>query len=78
MISTLKFHELKKPVRNQTSTSFRIKMQINESLVMPAVLYQCETWNYTDQDYPKLDTFHNKNLRSLLGKIRDEIRNVEQ
>ena len=69
-----KFHELKKPVWNQDNISLKTKMQIYESLVLSVVLYGCESWTCGPKDW-KLNTFHNKNLRSLIRKKRDEISN---
>ena len=52
-------------------------MQIYRSVVLPVVLYGAESWTCTDQDYAKLNTFHNKNLRSLLGMKKRDIGNEE-
>jgi hypothetical protein len=46
-------------------------------MVMSVVLYGSESWTCTDQDYAKLNTFHNKNLRSLLGMKKSDIGNEE-
>ena len=73
-LGTWKFSELRKPLWNQSCISLRTKMQIYQSLVLSVVLYGSESWTCSDKDYAKLNTFHNRNLRSLLGKKRDEIR----
>jgi hypothetical protein len=74
-LGTWRFSELRKPVWNQSCISLRTKMKLYQSLVLPVVLYGAESWTCTDQDYAKLNTFHNKNLRSMLGRRRDEISN---
>ena len=71
------FRELQKPIWSQGCISLRTKMQLYQMLVMSVVLYGSESWVCTDQDYAKLNTFHNKNLRSLLGKQRNEISRKE-
>ena len=72
-----RFSELRKPIWNQDCISLRTKMQIYRSMVLSVVLYGAESWTCTDQDYAKLNTFHNKNLRSLLGMKKRDIGNEE-
>ena len=52
-------------------------MQIYRAVVMSVVLYGSESWTCSDRDYANLNTFHNRNLRTLLGRKRREIKNEE-
>lgn len=72
-----RFNELRKPPRNQNFVSLRTKMQIYRATVMSVVLYWSEFWTCSDRDYANLNTFHNRNLRTLLGRKRSEIKNEE-
>jgi exonuclease III len=76
-LGTRRFCELKKPIWRQDCIGLRTKMQLYRSLVLTVVLYGSESLTCSERDYASLNTFHNKNLRSLLGKRRDEIRNEE-
>ena len=42
---------------------------------MSTVLYGSEAWTCTEKEYSKLNVFHTKRLRAILGKNRDEISN---
>jgi exonuclease III len=77
VLGTRAFNELRKPVWNQNGISLQTKMQIYRSVVLTRVLYGCESWTCTAREYASLNTFHNKNLRALLGRRRCEIRNDE-
>ena len=70
-----RFNELRKPVWSQSSISVKTKMQIYEATVLSVILYGCETWTCTDKDYKRLNIFHTKRLRAILGKRKDEISN---
>ena len=76
-LGTWAFNELRKPLWNQDGISFQTKMQIYSSVVLSKVLYGCESWTCTAGEYARLNTFHNKNLRALLGLRRCEIKNNE-
>ena len=76
-LGTWKFSELRKPVWNQSCISLKTKMKLYQTLVLSVVLYGSESWTCADRDYAKLNAFHNKNLRSMLGRRRDQISNAE-
>ena len=42
---------------------------------MSTVLYGAEAWTCTEKEYTKLNVFHTKRLRALVGKNREEISN---
>jgi hypothetical protein len=49
------------------------KITIFEIIILPVVLYGCETWSLTLREEPRLRVFHNRMLRRILGLKRDEI-----
>ncbi len=63
---------------SQDGISLKTKMRLYHSLVMSVVMYEAESWTCSDHDYAKLNFFLNKNLRSLLGRNRDEISNKDK
>ncbi|PIK40131.1 hypothetical protein BSL78_23032 [Apostichopus japonicus] len=45
----------------------RTKIRLYKTLVLPVLLYGCETWKMNKGDEKKSDIFHNKCLRRVLG-----------
>lgn len=43
------------------------KVEVFKRLVLPVLLYGCETWMLTLATSARLDTFETKNLRRILG-----------
>ena len=58
-----------KQVWNSNKYSLRTKNRLFSSLVIPVLLYGCETWKTNEIDNKKMDTFQFKCLRRIL-KIR--------
>jgi len=50
-----------------------IKIEIYGSIILPVVLYGCETWSLTLREERKLRVFENSVLRRLFGPKRDEV-----
>jgi hypothetical protein len=48
-------------------------MRIYKTIILPVVLYGCETWFLTLTDEHRLRVFENMVLRRLLGTKRDEV-----
>ena len=46
------------------------KLRVFRSLVMPVLLYGCETWAIAQVDIRRLKTFHMRCIRSILGVSR--------
>jgi hypothetical protein len=42
-------------------------------MILPAVLYGCETWSLTLRDEHRLRIFENRVLRRIFGPKRDEM-----
>ena len=49
------------------------KIKIYRKIIMPLVLYGCETWSLTLREECRLGVFENRVLRRIFGPKRDEI-----
>jgi hypothetical protein len=50
-----------------------IKVKIYKTIILPFVLYGCETWSLTLQEEHKLRVFENRVLRRIFGPNGDEV-----
>jgi len=79
-------HEIKSRLKSgnacyhslQNLLSFRllsknVKIKIYRNIILPVVLYGCETWSLTLRDERKLRVFENMVLRRIFGPRRDEV-----
>ena len=48
-------------------------MKIHRTIVLPVVLYGCETWLLTLTEERRLRVFENRELRRIFGLTRDEV-----
>jgi hypothetical protein len=53
--------------------SKNIKIKIYRTIILPAVLYECETWSLTLREVRRLRVFENRVLRRIFGPKRDEV-----
>ena len=63
-------------VRNLLSSSLlskNLKIKIYRNIIMPVVLYGCETWSLTLRKERRLRVFENGLLRRVFGPKRDEV-----
>ena len=63
-------------VQNVLSSSLlfkNIKMKIYRTVILPVVLYGCETWSLTLREERRLRVFENRVLRRVFGAKRDEV-----
>ena len=63
-------------VQNLLSSSLlykTLKIKIYRTIILPVVLYGCETWSLTLRDECWLRVFENRVLRRLFGPERDEV-----
>jgi hypothetical protein len=51
-----------------------MKIKIHRSIILPVVLYGCETWSLTLRGQRRLGVFENKVLRRIFGPKRDEVK----
>ena len=53
--------------------SKELKIKKYRTLILPVVLYGCETWSLTLREVRKLRVFENMVLRKIFGPMRDEV-----
>jgi hypothetical protein len=53
--------------------SKNLKIRIHKTLILPVVLYGCETWSLTLREEHRLGVFGNRVLRRIFGPKRDEV-----
>jgi hypothetical protein len=53
--------------------SKNLKNKIYKKIILPVVLYGCETWSLTIREEHRLRVFENKVLRRIFGPKRDEV-----
>jgi hypothetical protein len=51
-----------------------LKIRIYSTIILPVVLYGCETWSLTLGKGHRLRVFENRVLRRIFGPKRDELR----
>jgi len=63
-------------VQNLLSSSLlskNLKIKIHRTIILPVVLYGCETWSLTLREKRRLNVFENRVLRRIFGPKRDEV-----
>jgi hypothetical protein len=53
--------------------SKNLKIKIYRTIILPVVLYGCETWSLTLREERRVRMFENRVLRRLFGPKRDEV-----
>ena len=53
--------------------SKNLKIKIYRTIILPVVLYGCETWSLTLREERRLRVFENRVLRRIYGPKRDEV-----
>jgi hypothetical protein len=53
--------------------SKNLKIRICKTIILPVVLYGCETWSLTLREEHRLRVIENKMLRKIFGPKRDEV-----
>ncbi|KAJ4429543.1 hypothetical protein ANN_21712 [Periplaneta americana] len=53
--------------------SKNLKVRIHKTVILPVVVYGCETWTLTLREEQRLRVFENKVLRKIFGAKRDEV-----
>jgi hypothetical protein len=53
--------------------SRNVKVKIYKNIILPVVLYGCETWSLTVREEHRLRVFDNRVLRRIFGPKRDEV-----
>jgi hypothetical protein len=53
--------------------SRNLKVKIYKIIILPVVLYGCETWSLTLREQHRLRVFEKRVLRGIFGPTRDEV-----
>jgi hypothetical protein len=53
--------------------SKNVRIRIYKTIILPVVLYGCETWSLTLREEHRLRVFENRVLRRIFGPKRDEV-----
>jgi hypothetical protein len=53
--------------------SRNVKVKIYNTIILPVVLYGCETWSLILREEHRLRVFENRVLRIIFGPKRDEV-----
>ena len=53
--------------------SKHLKIRILRTIILPVVLYGCETWSRTLRDEHRLRVLENRVLRRIFGSKRDKV-----
>jgi hypothetical protein len=53
--------------------SKNVKIRIHKTIILPVVLYGCETWSLILREEYRLRMFENRVLRRIFGPKRDEV-----
>jgi hypothetical protein len=53
--------------------SGNVKVKIHKTIIVPVVLYGCETWSLTLREEHRLRVFDNRVLRRIFGPKRDKV-----
>jgi hypothetical protein len=62
-------------IQNLLSSRFiskKLNIKIHKTVILPVVLYGCETWSLTLREEHKLRVFENRVLRRIFGPKREE------
>jgi len=57
----------------KTSPFKNLEIKIHRTIILPVVLYGCETWSLTLREERRLRLFENSVLRRIFGPKRDEV-----
>ena len=58
--------------------SKNLKIKTYRTIILPIVLYGCETWSFTFREERRLRVCENKFLRRMFGPKRDKVMGVEK
>jgi hypothetical protein len=51
-----------------------VKFKVHKTIILPVVLYGCESWSVTLREEHRLSVFEDRILRRISGPKRDEIK----
>ena len=53
--------------KRNLKTKLKTRIRLYEALVKSVLLYNCETWGVSKDDQRKLNSFHRRQLRKVIG-----------
>jgi hypothetical protein len=68
MLATIQFSRLYSHLLSRN-----IKVKICETIILPVVLYGCETWSLALREENRLRVFENRVLRRIFGSKKEEV-----
>jgi hypothetical protein len=68
MLATIQFSLL-----SSRLLSRNVKVKIHKTIILPVVLYGCDTWSLTLREKHRLRVLENRVLRRIFGSKRDEV-----
>ena len=70
--------KLLRPIWSSTTINLNVKLRLYTAIVNPTAMYACETWKRTAMIVHRLDVFHRRCLRAILGiSWSDHVTNEE-
>jgi hypothetical protein len=69
MLATIRFSLL-----SSRLLSRNVKVKTYKTIIVPVVLYGCETWSLTLREEHRLNVFENRVIRRIFGSTRDEVK----
>jgi hypothetical protein len=66
------YHSVQNPFSSRL-LSENINIRIYKAIILPVVLYGCETWSLTLREEHRLRVFENRVLRRICGPNSDEV-----
>ena len=77
VLATVAFKSLSALWKRRKITRISTRMQAYNTLVLPVLLYNCGTWGVTEGVMEKIETYHRRQLREILGVKTRDLRNEE-
>jgi hypothetical protein len=53
--------------------SRNVKVKLYKTVILPVVLYGCETWSFTLREEHRVRVFENRVLRRIFGPKRNDV-----
>ena len=76
--ASVAFGRLRDPVWDRRGLTIQTKLKVYRAVVLPSLLYACETWTVYSRHAKNLNAFHMRCLRKLLGiRWQDKIPDTE-
>ena len=77
LLATSAFKSLRKLWEQRKVTRIGTRMQAYNALVLSVLLYNCGTWGITQGVMERLEVYHRRHLREVLGVRTQDVSNAE-